>query len=32
MPVWTEDGGSTNNYLDTQITLDAGTTYYIKNS
>lgn len=32
MPVWTEDDGSTTNYLDKQVDLDAGTTYRIKNS
>ena len=32
MPVWTEDGGSTTNYLDKQVDLQAGTHYYIKDS
>ncbi len=32
MPVWTEDDGSTTNYLDKQVDLEAGTTYRIKNS
>lgn len=32
MPVWTEDDGSTTNYLDKQVDLDAGTTYRIRNS
>ena len=32
MPVWTEDDGSTTNYLDKQVDLEAGTTYRIRNS
>ena len=32
MPVWTEDSGSTTNYLDKQVDLQAETTYRIKNS
>lgn len=32
MPVWTEDDGSTTNYLDKQVDLEAGTHYYIKDS
>ena len=32
MPVWTEDDGSTTNYLDKQVDLDAGTIYRIRNS
>ena len=32
MPVWTEDNGTTYNYLDKQVDLEANTTYRIKNS
>tara|TARA_R100001443_G_scaffold90_1_gene317 strand:+ start:4625 stop:6823 length:2199 start_codon:yes stop_codon:yes gene_type:complete len=32
MPVWTEDSGSTTNYLDKQVDLEPATTYRIKNS
>tara|TARA_Y100000004_G_scaffold35478_1_gene38004 strand:+ start:8809 stop:11652 length:2844 start_codon:yes stop_codon:yes gene_type:complete len=32
MTVWTEDQGSTYNFLDKQVDLPAGTTYRIKNS